>query len=96
MSKAPSDIKRMRHITAPQKKYRYGGQNTTDETINQILQRLGGYTRDEVRKLMSEGRVVVTINRATRKLKGTEELFVLEEAPKATETIDRFGDLELE
>lgn len=96
MPKIPNDIKKIKHIPSPLKHWRSVGDSTTNETINQILQRVEGYTKAEVKQLMAEGRIIVTINKVTRKLKGTEELFVLEETPKATETIDRFADIELE
>jgi hypothetical protein len=59
-----------------------------------------GFTEAQIKKLKKENRIVLTASTLGSKVKGKQELFVLEgPLPKyesASQTIDRFGDLELE
>lgn len=97
--KIVDNISRMRHIPSGKKTYRYGGSNSTDRTIAQIL-RDAGYTDKQIKELKAENRIVLTMSTLGSKVKGKQELYVLEgpiptyESPSVT--IDRFGDLELE
>lgn len=89
----------LKHIDKGKTHYSYGSGRKSDRTMKQILKD-EKYTDKEIKRLHEENRILIRPHSLCRKLKSTEELYIVPDSvgagPQAEvedNSLDRFKDL---